>query len=809
MEQLYKLLNDLKDASGDFACSGFLPELCLPGLVIENVGHISLPVQDEQAQKIIEVAKKAPFGLGDQTLVDETVRKTWQLDPKQITIKNDHFLTGVENVVSSAKKNLGCDKKAVKAKLYKVLLYEKGGHFKAHRDTEKENGMFATMVLQLPSKFEGGKITVRHAGDEKVVKMDGERSSYCCKYAAHYSDCEHEVSKIVSGYRLALVYSLCWTAGGTPPSADTGKAIVQNVAKILPQICTGSRNLFAWFLSHKYSEHGLSGSGIDALKGPDEVVARALQQANELLPKEQQFNFYIAEVKRELQQFGDFWDENSWSGGFEPNGDEEEEVSIENWFQFDGKVAKIEVFKDIELDIENDVVNLQKPRHLPLKDAIQRLWGEPDDEENTGPTGNEGATQTYWYNNYAIFAWQKDNEIILRCKLNGYQAAVDWVSNQLKSVEKKNPSSSAYQKVMSDLKMIIDYAISEKVSLSFRAVHSMLKTLTDLRTNAVMLSRIFITDVMGKVPESKTSSLYCLCDNHLIPPLLELTTTLGWPSISEAIKKLFDLSPVSQYGNWAEYLKSLFQRNVKKVLQKDDCFIAMVTCLAQKVEDDARNKQLESVGASRIERIASLLFAIDNFEILTKFTNAILKHCQQSHTSSLLQNLIRLLEKEKLGGNQFWNQLLNIRISQLEDVEKSGIPPFTWNQDDAVFNNHPQVQTFLRGPNQTMKYQAFTGIAQARKFANSYFGGSWARPGDTSSYTATATTAGVGRHAYVLIEKTRAWYDRKFAPVQRQLDELNKLRGMVKPESAATTSSETGEPQAKRKAVGVAVLQVD
>lgn len=493
----------MKNTTGDFACSGFLPDLCLPGLVIESVGHISLPVQDEQAQKIFELAKKAPFGLGDQTLIDEAVRKTWQLDPNQITIKNELFLAGIENVVSSVKKLLGCDKKAVKAKLYKVLLYEKGGHFKAHRDTEKEDGMFATMVLQLPSKFQGGKITVRHAGNEKVVEMDGERSAYCCKYAAHYSDCEHEVSKIVSGYRLALVYSLCWTAGGAPPSADTGKAIVKNIAKILPQICTGNRNLFAWFLSHKYSKHGLSGAGIDALKGADEVVARALQQANKLLPKEQQFDFYIAEVKRELQQFGDFWDEDSWSGGFEPNGDEEDEVNIESWFGFDGNLAKLEMVNDFELDLENDVVNLHGPQSIPMKDAIQQLWGEPDDEENTGPTGNEGATQTYWYNNYAIFAWQKDNEINLRCKLNGYQAAVDWVSKQLKSVEGKNLSSPAYKEVMSDLKMVIDYAISKNISLPSRAVCSMLKTLSNLRTEAVALSRLFITDVMGKVVESK------------------------------------------------------------------------------------------------------------------------------------------------------------------------------------------------------------------------------------------------------------------------------------------------------------------
>ena len=53
--------------------------------------------------------------------------------------------------------------------LYKLLLYKTGGHFKAHRDTEKAEGMFGTLIVQL---------------------------------------------------RLALVYSLCWRGVGVAPSAD-------------------------------------------------------------------------------------------------------------------------------------------------------------------------------------------------------------------------------------------------------------------------------------------------------------------------------------------------------------------------------------------------------------------------------------------------------------------------------------------------------------------------------------------------------------------------------------------------------------
>lgn len=275
------------------------------------------------------------------------------------------------------------------------------------------------------------------------------------------------------------------------------------------------------------------------------------------------------------------------------------------------------------------------------------------------------------------------------------------------------------------------------------------------------------------------------------------------------MKKLFHLSPVSQHGNWARFLQLLFQKKSKKELQEDACFVSLVACLVEKVEADAENNQLESADTkNRVERIASLLFSIDDVNILAKFTNTIQVYCRQSPKSSLLQNLIRSLERDKLDDNQFWNKLLSIRIAQLVDIEKVGVRPFTWNQDDAVLDDHSAVQAFLRGPNKTMKYQAFTGIVQARKFVSTYFGSVWSswlvnRP--SRKYTATATAAGAGRNAHVLIEKTREWYDRKVIPVKQQLEELKKLRSMVKPASALANSpdAEQMEPQAKKRALEV------
>jgi predicted 2-oxoglutarate/Fe(II)-dependent dioxygenase YbiX len=50
-------------------------------------------------------------------------------------------------------------------------LYEKGGFFKPHRDTEKEDKMFATLIIQLPTEYEGGQLIVNHNGLNKKTAI--------------------------------------------------------------------------------------------------------------------------------------------------------------------------------------------------------------------------------------------------------------------------------------------------------------------------------------------------------------------------------------------------------------------------------------------------------------------------------------------------------------------------------------------------------------------------------------------------------------------------------------------------------------
>lgn len=86
-----------------------------------------------------------------------------------------------------------------------------------HRDTEKDEKMFGTLVIQPPSLHTGGELVVYEQNGRTHKRIDFGQSdgisAYAHHFVAHYANLEHELLEVTSGYRLALVYSLYWTQG--------------------------------------------------------------------------------------------------------------------------------------------------------------------------------------------------------------------------------------------------------------------------------------------------------------------------------------------------------------------------------------------------------------------------------------------------------------------------------------------------------------------------------------------------------------------------------------------------------------------
>ncbi|KAI0169556.1 hypothetical protein GGR52DRAFT_573620 [Hypoxylon sp. FL1284] len=162
---LVELREDLLDcldgiqSTGTVAFSESRMSFVNPGLVIGDT-LIPLPLVSRDTEILKSMCRLAPFGKGDETVVDTSVRKTWELDYK-------------------------------------------GSFFKPHKDSEKAPGMIGTLVICLPSKHEGGSVHLPHAGKKYDFDTD-KTSEFGLTALSWFSDVTHEIKPLVSGYRLVL-----------------------------------------------------------------------------------------------------------------------------------------------------------------------------------------------------------------------------------------------------------------------------------------------------------------------------------------------------------------------------------------------------------------------------------------------------------------------------------------------------------------------------------------------------------------------------------------------------------------------------
>lgn len=86
-DRLFKLLSDIQ-YSGSFLTTQSSQSGLVPGLHIPNIGQIRLPLSPDDAKAIIQSCHASPFGKGTETVVDESVRKSWELNTDQFSIQN-------------------------------------------------------------------------------------------------------------------------------------------------------------------------------------------------------------------------------------------------------------------------------------------------------------------------------------------------------------------------------------------------------------------------------------------------------------------------------------------------------------------------------------------------------------------------------------------------------------------------------------------------------------------------------------------------------------------------------------------------
>ncbi len=445
LKPLEQLLSGVERA-GDFFATGAL-ELPMPRVDVEGAGVLSFPVPPSQIAVLLGQATRAPYGRGEATILDEAVRKVWQVPSDKVQIGGKSWAANFDGILRQVVAGLGCEGMAVSAQLYKLLVYDQGDFFLAHRDTEKSDGMFATLVITLPSAHRGGELVIRHAGREVVVDASGMEVSEV-RFVAFYADCEHEVRPITEGNRVSLVYNLIQERGakgkGQPVQAPHYEREIAEAAQFLEAKLSEPDAVakIAWLLEHQYSPDGLE---FGALKSADAARVKVLAEAADRAGCAAHLGIVHIEE----------------SGPAEPK---YFRPRSRRWYRDDvGRESADsggQDFEVVEVSDSRHYVNQWRDSHdnpvefgdVPLADGELLPTGaldneKPDHQRLTEASGNEGASFERSYHRAALVIWRRERyaEVLLQA---GVGAVLPYLKERIEAAGSNGAPSTARQEAV-------------------------------------------------------------------------------------------------------------------------------------------------------------------------------------------------------------------------------------------------------------------------------------------------------------------------------------------------------------------------
>ena len=131
---------------------------------------VKFPPDEEGEKRLLELCEPASFGKGSEEVLDPEYRQALRLNGDKFSM---NFELQSTTLLEDIKAALCPDRDNVSltAELDKLNVYTKGGFFKDHRDTPRGNNVIGTLVLVLPSAFEGGDLVVAGSGSEEQAAV--------------------------------------------------------------------------------------------------------------------------------------------------------------------------------------------------------------------------------------------------------------------------------------------------------------------------------------------------------------------------------------------------------------------------------------------------------------------------------------------------------------------------------------------------------------------------------------------------------------------------------------------------------------
>ncbi|KAG1708758.1 hypothetical protein DVH05_022383 [Phytophthora capsici] len=645
-----------------------------PGLFVDSLGLIPTPLRTEIVTPLIALCEKSPFGHNMDTKMDEAVRKSWQLEPDLVQFKNPLWKAGIEKLSKVVADRLGYRGIPLECVLYKLLVYSEGGHFVKHQDTEKKDGMIATLVVQPPSDHEGGDLVVYRDGEEKYRhdfgKNDG-TSAFLPHYAVHYADAEHALENVEKGYRLALVYSVCLPSTMRHLEKHQDQRLSEDLATGISKM-GADNDSFALLLEHEYTVNSIRNLGSGALKGVDNARFYALEGANALVSNDNKLKFFIVQLQHEVRTYEDGYD-STLEGHYD----------ISTWYTTTGDLlGKVEKVDNKDDKGDKDCKSIVKFNFLnPNQETFSELWDKYEKRiKHGGFTGNEGSTAITAYTRCAIVAWQKARHWENAIKFMPVGAAAVAL-NDCEMV-----AASSLRQLLRAVVTVLKAEDSEQYSSEHKELPmKFIKIFCELLVKAGDPDTVvlFFKEHCQAISGRKGNEV-------LIPSVTEIVRTFDWSAIGEVVSALI--------------------RSEKEEDEEGLSSMEFILRIIDGLEEGTAKQSL-------LELTVEKALKMDGKELLVmKGVGLLWKWVIHSGNKTFLESLIKILVNadtsvtgpsirylsEYLSGSSVVNELVPKRIKFLEDQIEALDTKFSWEMPNAEFSDNEQIQEFLRGPEESM-----------------------------------------------------------------------------------------------------------
>lgn len=271
-----------------------------PGLEVDRVGLIGLPLSDRDAKALLHKGSmEHSWTASAQTGPAKTI--VWELPADELKTTNPAWGKFVDKVTKQAHTALGVagEWQNVSARLDRLQIYKQHGNgSQSDKMVERVPGMFGTLAITLPVKHDKGVVILKHLNKIVNVKT-AEASDFSTTCAAWYDDVSCEMFSQSSGHKIVLVYKLDQI--GTPNVPQAPKidwtAAIKTLLTSYDKGCAECLDDYQSYLLHKIQHSRNQPFRIEDLIGKDKRQVEVLQQVAEEL----NYGIYLAALTKEIE----------------------------------------------------------------------------------------------------------------------------------------------------------------------------------------------------------------------------------------------------------------------------------------------------------------------------------------------------------------------------------------------------------------------------------------------------------------------------------------------------------------------------